>query len=60
MRRRLNTVVDNLDAICRVPGVDAVFIGPSDLAAALGGPGQVWRAPLPPGLLAWPGPPIRR
>jgi 2-keto-3-deoxy-L-rhamnonate aldolase RhmA len=28
--------LDNLDAICRVPGVDAVFIGPSDLAAALG------------------------
>jgi 2-keto-3-deoxy-L-rhamnonate aldolase RhmA len=29
-----------LDAICRVPGVDAVFIGPSDLAAALGHRGQ--------------------
>jgi 2-keto-3-deoxy-L-rhamnonate aldolase RhmA len=28
--------LDELDAICRVPGVDAVFIGPSDLAAALG------------------------
>jgi 2-keto-3-deoxy-L-rhamnonate aldolase RhmA len=28
--------LQNLDAICRVPGVDAVFIGPSDLAAALG------------------------
>jgi 2-keto-3-deoxy-L-rhamnonate aldolase RhmA len=28
--------LDNLDAICRVEGVDAVFIGPSDLAAALG------------------------
>lgn len=26
----------NLEAICAVPGVDAVFIGPSDLAAALG------------------------
>ena len=25
-----------LDAICRTPGVDAVFIGPSDLAASLG------------------------
>jgi 2-keto-3-deoxy-L-rhamnonate aldolase RhmA len=32
--------LDNLDAICRVPGVDAVFIGPSDLAAALGHRGQ--------------------
>ncbi len=29
-----------LDAICRVPGVDAVFIGPSDLAASLGYRGQ--------------------
>ena len=28
--------LDELDAICRVAGVDAVFIGPSDLAAALG------------------------
>jgi len=28
--------LDELDAICRVDGVDAVFIGPSDLAAALG------------------------
>ena len=26
----------DLDAICRVPGVDAIFIGPSDLAASLG------------------------
>lgn len=25
-----------LDAICRTPGVDAVFIGPADLAASLG------------------------
>lgn len=28
--------LDELDAICRVPGIDAVFIGPSDLAASLG------------------------
>jgi 2-keto-3-deoxy-L-rhamnonate aldolase RhmA len=28
--------LDNLDAICHVPGIDAVFIGPSDLAASLG------------------------
>jgi 2-keto-3-deoxy-L-rhamnonate aldolase RhmA len=33
--------LDELDAICRVPGIDAVFIGPSDLAAALGHRGQV-------------------
>jgi 2-keto-3-deoxy-L-rhamnonate aldolase RhmA len=32
--------LDDLDAICRVPGVDAVFIGPSDLAASLGHRGQ--------------------
>jgi 2-keto-3-deoxy-L-rhamnonate aldolase RhmA len=32
--------LDNLDEICRVPGVDAVFIGPSDLAASLGYRGQ--------------------
>jgi 2-keto-3-deoxy-L-rhamnonate aldolase RhmA len=36
--------LDNLDAICRVPGVDAVFIGPSDLAAALGYRGQAGHA----------------
>lgn len=33
--------LDELDAICRVPGVDAVFIGPADLAASLGFRGQV-------------------
>ncbi|QEO15422.1 HpcH/HpaI aldolase/citrate lyase family protein [Agromyces intestinalis] len=30
----------NLDAIAAVPGVDAVFIGPSDLAASMGHPGD--------------------
>ena len=30
------TAVDNVDAICAVDGVDAVFVGPSDLAATLG------------------------
>ncbi len=29
--------VDNLDAICRTPGLDAVYIGPSDLTLALAG-----------------------
>jgi 2-keto-3-deoxy-L-rhamnonate aldolase RhmA len=29
-----------LDAICRTPGVDAVFIGPADLAAEMGFTGQ--------------------
>ena len=28
--------LDNLDAICAVPGVDAAFIGPSDLANDMG------------------------
>ncbi|CUH66122.1 4-hydroxy-2-oxo-heptane-1,7-dioate aldolase [Thalassovita gelatinovora] len=32
--------VENLDAILDVDGVDGVFIGPSDLAADLGYPGQ--------------------
>lgn len=30
----------DLDAICRTPGVDAVFIGPADLAAEMGLRGQ--------------------
>jgi len=35
--------VENIDAICKVEGVDSVFIGPSDLAASygyLGNPGH--------------------
>ncbi|MEP9354694.1 HpcH/HpaI aldolase/citrate lyase family protein [Xanthobacter sp. KR7-65] len=28
--------MDNLEAICAVPGVDGVFIGPGDLSAAIG------------------------
>jgi 4-hydroxy-2-oxoheptanedioate aldolase len=36
--------LENLDAIAAVPGVDGVFIGPSDLAADLGHPGNI-RAP---------------
>jgi 2-keto-3-deoxy-L-rhamnonate aldolase RhmA len=38
------TALAALGAICRVPGVDAVFIGPSDLAAEMGHTGQS-RAP---------------
>jgi len=30
------TALDNLEAICAVPGVDGVFIGPADLAASMG------------------------
>lgn len=32
--------VDNLDEILSVPGVDAAFVGPTDLSIALGVPGQ--------------------
>lgn len=30
--------LDNLDAILATPGLDGIYVGPSDLAAALGGP----------------------
>jgi len=30
------SAVDNIDEICSVRGVDAVYIGPADLAASLG------------------------
>lgn len=33
--------VDQIAAIARVPGVDAVFIGPSDLAASMGHTGNI-------------------
>lgn len=33
--------LDNLDAICAVEGVDGVFIGPADLHASLGHPGEI-------------------
>ena len=33
--------LDNLEAICAVDGVDGVFIGPADLHASLGHPGEV-------------------
>jgi 4-hydroxy-2-oxoheptanedioate aldolase len=37
----------NVDAIVRTPGLDAVYIGPSDLSLALGGPpGQDSDAPM--------------
>lgn len=39
--------VENADEICSVPGVDAVYIGPADLAITYG---------LPPGLELEPGP----
>jgi 4-hydroxy-2-oxoheptanedioate aldolase len=33
--------LDNLEAICEVDGVDGVFIGPADLHASLGYPGEI-------------------
>lgn len=38
------TALENLDEIVAVDGVDAVFIGPSDLAASLGHPGDAGHA----------------
>jgi 2-keto-3-deoxy-L-rhamnonate aldolase RhmA len=32
--------VDNLDAICRVPGLSGVLLGPGDLSSSLGRPGE--------------------
>ncbi len=32
--------MDNLDAIAAVPGVDGIFIGPADLSASMGHPGN--------------------
>lgn len=38
--------IDNLDAICSVPGLDAIYIGPSDLSVSIGGgPGGDQRDP---------------
>jgi 4-hydroxy-2-oxoheptanedioate aldolase len=33
--------LDNLEAICALEGVDGVFIGPADLHASLGHPGEI-------------------
>jgi 2-keto-3-deoxy-L-rhamnonate aldolase RhmA len=32
--------VDRIDELCTVPGIDGIFIGPADLSASLGLPGQ--------------------
>jgi 4-hydroxy-2-oxoheptanedioate aldolase len=32
--------IDNIEAICEVPGIDTAFIAPQDLAVSLGYPGQ--------------------
>jgi 4-hydroxy-2-oxoheptanedioate aldolase len=36
--------VDEVEAICRVPGIDGVAVGAYDLAASMGYPGDPWRA----------------
>ena len=33
--------LDNIEAICEIDGVDGVFIGPADLHASLGHPGEI-------------------
>jgi 2-keto-3-deoxy-L-rhamnonate aldolase RhmA len=35
--------LDEVEAICRVPGVDGLSVGAYDLAASMGYPGQPWR-----------------
>ena len=35
--------VDEVEGICRVPGIDAVHVGAYDLAASMGHPGEPWR-----------------
>lgn len=32
--------VDRIDELCAVPGIEAIFLGPADLSASLGVPGQ--------------------
>ena len=35
------TALDNIEAICKLEGIDGVFIGPADLHASLGYPGEI-------------------
>lgn len=35
------SALDNIEAICKVPGIDGVFIGPADLHASLGYTGEI-------------------
>jgi 4-hydroxy-2-oxoheptanedioate aldolase len=35
--------LDEVEAICRVPGLDGLAVGAFDLAASMGHPGQPWR-----------------
>jgi 2-keto-3-deoxy-L-rhamnonate aldolase RhmA len=36
--------LDCVEELCRVPGLDALFVGPADLSASLGVPGQTGHA----------------
>lgn len=36
--------VERIDELCAVPGIDAIFLGPADLSASLGVPGQTGHA----------------
>src|SRR4051812_8450664 len=36
--------LDCVEELCRVPGLDAIFVGPADLSASLGVPGQTGHA----------------
>lgn len=38
--------LDNLEEIAAVPGIDAIFVGPADLAASIGYPGQLTSEPV--------------
>ena len=40
--------LDNIEAICAVEGVDGVFIGPADLHASLGYPGEIANSKVKP------------
>jgi 4-hydroxy-2-oxoheptanedioate aldolase len=40
--------LENIEAICAVDGVDGVFIGPADLHASLGYPGEIANAAVKP------------
>ena len=35
--------VDEIEAICQVPGIDGMAVGVYDLAASMGHPGEPWR-----------------
>ena len=42
--------LENIEAICAVDGVDGVFIGPADLHASLGYPGEIANAAVKPSI----------